>query len=134
MFKAHPRLAPALAFLLLVAFLAGGLAIRLVKGPLEDGQQVLGFEPEGPAGPELACIQRGEVPRGATLSQALSREGVASEDLHQFLGRLSTLVDLRRVRPEDEYRLLSDRNGVLTRLEFQPDESSYVVVERDSSG
>lgn len=141
--RIHPHLAPWGALVLLVAFLAGGLAVRVLRGPLQDGQRLLGFEarlpggvdlPLGPPGPEPACIERGEVPAGATLSQVLEHEGVPTDEAQEFLGKLAGLMDLRRVRPRDEYRLLSDRDGSLQRFEFQPDETSYFVVSRDSTG
>lgn len=128
------RLSPAVALVALVAFLAAGLVFRVTRGPYKDGPKVLSLEPSTAPSQEPACVMTGTVPRGASLSEALAHDGIAGDETQAFIGRLGSLFDLRRVQPHDEYRLLSDRLGRLTRFEFQPDASGYFVVERDSSG
>lgn len=126
---------PLFAFVLLAAFLAGGVSLRVSQGPLEDGQRILGFQPDTTrAGVDPACILRGEVGRGVTLSQVLDREGMPRQEAHEFLLQLASLTDMKSVRPDDEYRLFSNRTGLVTRLEFQSDPARYFVVEKDSSG
>lgn len=123
-------------FLLLVAFLAGGLSIRILKGTY-DAPRMLGFRPSAEQ-PEPACVESQVVPPGVTLARLLDTQGVRPELANEFLPRLSALLDLRRIGPRDEVRLLSDRGGDLRRLEVHPgtpgEAGAVYIVNRDSTG
>lgn len=51
--------------------------------------------------------------RGETLGQVLSGLGLESADAQQVVSELSDHVDVRRLRPEDRYAALVDREGRL---------------------
>lgn len=123
-------------FLLLVAFLAGGLSIRILKGTY-NAPKLLGFHPTAEQ-PEPACVDSRMVPPGVTLARLLDQQGVRPEVVNEFLPRLSSLLDLRRIGPRDEVRLLSDRGGDLTRIEVHPgspgEAGAVYIVDRDSTG
>lgn len=123
-------------FLLLVGFLAGGLSIRILKGTY-NAPKLLGFHPTAEQ-PEPACVESRMVPPGVTLARLLDQQGVRPELVNEFLPRLSGLLDLRRIGPRDEVRLLSDRGGDLTRIEVHPgspgEAGAVYIVDRDSTG
>lgn len=136
MARLKPRLTPVLALVALIAFLAAGVTFRVVRGPYQDGPGAgaLSLEPSTTITREPACVQTGTIPPGSSLGEVLQHAGLSGADTEAFVGRLGTFFDMRHVQPHDEYRLLSDRLGNLTRFEFQPDDNGYFVVERDSSG
>ena len=128
------RLKPILAVLPLVAFLAYGLSVRVVKGPYQDNSGLLASTIATSVTQRPGCLEVGNVPRGSTLTRVLENEGVRPDEAREWVGRLGSLFDLRRVRTEHQYRILSHEDGSLMRLEFQPDDSGYFVVESDSTG
>jgi murein DD-endopeptidase MepM/ murein hydrolase activator NlpD len=140
--KPRVRLTPLAALFLFVGFLAWGVSLRVRKGPLEDGQRLLGFQAADsiaaadtiPAAEAPPCIITGEVGRGFTMSEVLDREGVPAEHAQELIVQLASLTDMRSIRPDDEYRLFTARSGEVTRFEFQPDISRYFVVEKDTAG
>ena len=134
--KFRVSLTPLAALCLLLGFLAWGVSQLAMKGPLEDGQKVLGFEAADsiPVAEPPPCIVTGQVGRGATLSEVLDREGVPVEQAQDLIVQLASLTDMRAIRPDDQYRLFTTRAGEVTRLEFQPDISRYFVVEKDTAG
>jgi hypothetical protein len=122
------------AILPLALFLGIGLSIRLTRSPDSAPAKVPGVEVSMLLTEEPVCVEVGRVPKGSTLAEALAHEGVEPGEANAFLARLGSLFDLRRVGSDDEYRLLWDKGGDVTRIEFQPDDSGYFVVEKDSAG
>jgi hypothetical protein len=122
------------AILPLALFLAIGLSVRFTRTETSAPAKIPGIEASMVLTEEPACVEVGQVPKGSTLAEALAQEGVAPGDANAFIGRLGSLFDLRRVGSDDEYRLLWDKDGEVTRIEFQPDDSGYFVVEKDSLG
>jgi hypothetical protein len=127
------RLKPILAILSLVVFLALGLSVRVFKGPYQDTTGLLTPVIPVSVTQRPGCLEVGHVPRGSTLAEVLEDEGVRPEEARAWVGRLGSLFDLRRVRSEHQYRILSHEDGSLMRLEYQPDDSGYFVVEADSA-
>ncbi len=81
-----------------------------------------------------ACVHSGAIPSRTTLGEVLQQEGVPDGEAREFLSHLATLVDMRRIRPNDEYRLLKDDRGNLVRFEFQPEDAAFYVVEKGETG
>ncbi len=134
MSKQQRRLAPLMAIVPLVAFLAVGLSVRIFKGPYQDTSGLLTPAISTTVTEQPGCLEVGHVPRGSTLAEVLENEGVRPEEARAWVNRLGSLFDLRRVRTDHQYRILSHEDGSLMRLEFQSDDSGYFVVEPDSTG
>jgi len=132
--KRHRRLAPIAAIVPLVAFLAIGLSVRIFKGPYQDTTGLLTPSIPTAVTNRPGCLEVGHVPRGSTLAEVLENEGVRPEEARAWVDRLGSLFDLRRVQTDHQYRILSHEDGSLMRLEFQPDDLGYFVVEPDSTG
>ncbi|HEX7879614.1 MAG TPA: peptidoglycan DD-metalloendopeptidase family protein, partial [Candidatus Eisenbacteria bacterium] len=128
------RLKPILAIFSLFAFLGLGLSVRIFRGPYKDTSGLLTPVIPVAVTQRPGCLEVGNVPRGSTLAEVLEDEGVRPEEAREWVGRLGSLFDLRRVRTEHQYRILSHEDGSLMRLEFQPDDSGFYVVEADSTG
>lgn len=134
MSKLRLRLAPIVAIVPLVAFLALGLSVRVFKGPYQDTTGLLTPAIATAVTQRPGCLEVGSVPRGSTLAEVLEEEGVRPEEARAWVNRLGSLFDMRRVRSDHQYRILSHEDGSLMRLEYQPDDSGYFVVEPDSTG
>lgn len=133
-----PRLKGAALFALLLTFLAGGVTLRFVQGPYQNGPRMLGLDSSASVTEDPVCLDSGKPRPGQPISGLLAERGVSPSDANDFLPRLSALMDLRRATPRDEVRLHSDRGGLLRRLEYHPrgggSAGSFFIVSRDSAG
>ena len=81
---------------------------------------------------EVPIVREGMLRRGDSLFASLRRGGYPAATLFEILDVLKPLIDPRRLKPGDTYRLTL-RNGTIETLELIRDEGTY-VVDRDSTG
>lgn len=126
------RVAAAAAVVLAVA---AGLAVlvRVLFPPAPPAP------PEtGPAVPVLAAPDaapplvedRIVVPPRSTLAEILKRRGFTDREVHDLREAVKPVYDLGRIRAGQELRLASLADGPWRRLEYDIDETKYLVVER----
>ncbi len=69
---------------------------------------------------QIACKISGELQAGDTLSDSLSRHPEISADVKwQLIDKLSSCLDLRRLKPGDCYTIFLDKNDRLIRCEYR---------------
>lgn len=78
---------------------------------------------------DLTCVEEIQLERGQAPSTALLAAGFSPDEAGELLKALGTLVDLRRVRPSDCFRIFRREDGRLARLDYQREPKSRVVVD-----
>lgn len=92
----------------------------------------------GPAVPVLAAPDaapalvedRIVIPARSTLVEILKRRGFTDREVHDLREAVKPVYDLGRIRAGQELRLASLADGPWRRLEYDIDETKYLVVER----
>jgi murein DD-endopeptidase MepM/ murein hydrolase activator NlpD len=92
----------------------------------------------GPAVPVLAAPDaapplvedRIVIPPRSTLAELLKRRGFTDREIHDLREAVKPVYDLGRIRAGQELRLASLADGPWRRLEYDIDETKYLVVER----
>ncbi|HOW85099.1 MAG TPA: peptidoglycan DD-metalloendopeptidase family protein [Candidatus Aminicenantes bacterium] len=86
-----------------------------------------------PAAPQLA-IEKITVPARSTLADLLKRRGFTDREIHDLGQAVKPVYDLAKIRAGQELRLASIPDGSWQRLEYDVDETRYLVVDRDGAG
>jgi murein DD-endopeptidase MepM/ murein hydrolase activator NlpD len=79
--------------------------------------------------PALACVVPLQLKRGQTLEKALLAAGLDMDRVAALAAELGEWVDLRRLRPRDQFLLYTSRGGEVRRLEYQGRPEERVVLE-----
>jgi murein DD-endopeptidase MepM/ murein hydrolase activator NlpD len=86
-----------------------------------------------PPAPELA-EERIAIPAGANLADLLKRRGFTDREIHDLGESVKPVYDLSRIRAGQELRLASLPQGPWRRLEYDIDETRYLVVRNEDTG
>ena len=123
----------AAAAVALAAIAALAVLFRALFPPAPDAP------PEtGPAVPVLAAPDAAPplvedkivIPPRSTLAELLKRRGFTDREIHDLREAVKPVYDLGRIRAGQELRLASLADGPWRRLEYDIDETKYLVVER----
>ncbi len=82
----------------------------------------------------LTCVDELRLERGQTVEGALLAAGLDRNAAVSVLSGFGDLVDLRRVRPRDRFRVFRSREGDVQRVEYQARPEERVVVEPADGG
>lgn len=86
-----------------------------------------------PAGPALV-EEKIVIPSRSTLAELLKRRGFTDREIHDLREAVKPVYDLGRIRAGQELRLASLPDGPWRRLEYDVDETRYLVVRNDEGG
>lgn len=76
----------------------------------------------------------GEVHQDDSLGKILRREGLTPPEADELIRALQPVMDLRKIRAGQKYRLHFDRDGVLLGFEFQVSRLLMIRAERGTDG
>jgi murein DD-endopeptidase MepM/ murein hydrolase activator NlpD len=84
------------------------------------------------AGQEAAALieYRERLRPRTTIGEVLSNYGFSPSDIHALYQQTKPVYDLRRVRAGQQMRLFACPEGRIERLEYDLDETNYLVIER----
>ena len=90
----------------------------------------------GPAAPPAEAGRRvkGAVQASDSLGKILRREGLAQPEADALIRALSPVMDLRKIRAGQSYRLHLDDTGLLLVFEFDVSDSITVRADRAADG
>ncbi len=74
------------------------------------------------------------IPFRSTLAELLKRRGFTDREIHDLREAVKPVYDLGRIRAGQELRLASLPDGPWRRLEYDVDETRYLVVRNDEGG
>ncbi len=132
-----PRVAAALAALAVVVTVIVLLArVLFPPAPPEP------FRPEPAAAATIAppppppplTEEKIHIPARSTLADLLKRRGFTDREIHDLGAAAKPVYDLGRIRAGQELRLASLPDGPWQRLEYDIDETRYLVVRNDGDG
>lgn len=127
------------AGLVLGAALIVGLALltRVVFPPRppepfrpEPATETAAPTPAAPALVEESIV----VPLRSNLAEILKRHGFTNREIHDLREAVRPVYDLGRIRAGQQLRLASLPDGPWQRLEYDVDETRYLVVRREADG
>jgi len=129
-----PRVAAA-AFMLAGAAAALVFALRVIFPPgppakPEPAAPAIAAPPPAPEFEEEAIA----VPPRSTLADLLKRRGFTDRGVHDLREAVKPVYDLGRIRAGQEMRLTSLAGGPWKRLEYDIDETRYLVVRNEADG
>ena len=128
------RVAAAVAVVLGAAaglvFLARALFPPAPPAPLAAAGPVVAPPPPEPALVEEKILV---TPR-ATLADLLKRRGFTDREIHDLRESVKPVYDLGKIRAGQEIRLAARADGPWQRLEYDVDETQYLVVSRKGDG
>jgi murein DD-endopeptidase MepM/ murein hydrolase activator NlpD len=130
------RVAAVLA-ILLIAVLGIVLLVRLFVP--NGASEPAGTAPPMPAiaappPPPALVEERIRIPARSTLADILKRRGFDNVGIHNLREAVKPVYDLGKIRAGQELRLASFPDGPWRRLEYDIDETSYLVVANDDGG
>jgi murein DD-endopeptidase MepM/ murein hydrolase activator NlpD len=130
------RVAAALGVVAAVVF-ALTLLVRVIFPPAPPEP----FRPEpaavvpAPAEPEPEPeVERITIPFRSNLAELLKRRGFTNRDIHDLREAVKPVYDLGRIRAGQELRLYAGPEGLWERLEYDVDETRYLVVRHGPDG
>ena len=130
------RVAAALAVLaVLVAATVFAARLLFPPGagkPAEAGPPVAAFVPPPPA-PE-PVVERIAIPARSNLSEILRTRGFDGAEVHRLREAVKPVYDLGRIRAGRELRLATLPDGPWSSLEYDIDETSYLVMLNEAGG
>jgi len=65
-----------------------------------------------------------------TIGEVLSNYGFSPSDIHTLYQQTKPVYDLRRIRAGQQMRLYANPEGRIDRLEYDLDETNYLIIER----
>jgi murein DD-endopeptidase MepM/ murein hydrolase activator NlpD len=86
-----------------------------------------------PPAPEL-IEEKIVIPAGSNLAELLKRRGFSDREIHDLGEAVKPVYDLGRIRAGQELRLASLPDGPWRRLEYDIDETRYLVVHHEDPG
>jgi murein DD-endopeptidase MepM/ murein hydrolase activator NlpD len=90
--------------------------------------------PSGPMGPPLARVETVVMGAKQSASQALGAHGLDAEDVRGAIASLSDLVNFRRLRPGDQFRVGFDDEGRVDGIDLWRGELDQVRSVRHEDG
>jgi len=113
------------------------LAARLLfppgpSGPAEADPPAAAIAAPPPAPPLVE--ERIAIPARSNLSEILKRRGFDGLEIHRLREAVKPVYDLGRIRAGRELRLATLPDGPWRRLEYDIDETSYLVVRNEAEG
>jgi murein DD-endopeptidase MepM/ murein hydrolase activator NlpD len=87
-----------------------------------------------PPPPPPLVEERIRIPARSNLADILTRRGFDDLEIHNLLEAVKPVYDLGRIRAGQELRLASLPDGPWRRLEYDLDETSYLVVHNEAGG
>ena len=131
-----PRVAAALAVLVGAAALLV-LLVRVVFPPTPPepppAAPAVTVGPPPPAAPVLV-EEKIVIPLRSNLADLLKRRGFSNREIHDLREAVKPVYDLGRLRAGQELRLASLPDGPWRRLEYDVDETQYLVVRNEEGG
>ncbi len=116
--------------------IAGGLFLALVlvsvyflfqKRAPEPVVSQVSVSPAPPQSPPLK-VSREIVKKGQTLSDILSKYNFTRADIHQLTEDIQPVLNMKKIIAGHEMRLYSELAGKIQSIEYNMDESRYVVI------
>jgi murein DD-endopeptidase MepM/ murein hydrolase activator NlpD len=87
-----------------------------------------------PPPPPALDEERIRIPARSTLADILARRGFDNLEIHTLREAVKPVYDLGRIRAGQELRLASLPGGTWRRLEYDIDETSFLVVRNEAGG
>jgi murein DD-endopeptidase MepM/ murein hydrolase activator NlpD len=130
------RVAAAVAVLAIVVA-ALVLLVRVIfpprpPEPFRPGPAATVLAP-APAEPVLV-EEKVVIPARSTLAEILKRRGFTDREIHDLRESVKAVYDLGRIRAGQELRLTSLPGGPWRRLEYEVDETRYLIVRNGADG
>jgi murein DD-endopeptidase MepM/ murein hydrolase activator NlpD len=88
----------------------------------------------GPPTPPELVVEKIAVPARSNLADLLKRRGFTGREIYDLGQAVKPVYDLAKIRAGQELRLASLPDGPWQRLEYDVDETRYLVVHRDGAG
>jgi murein DD-endopeptidase MepM/ murein hydrolase activator NlpD len=124
----------------LVALVLAGLAVRhfFFQGgarpaKVEKAPASLTVAPASPPTPPLS-EEKFIIPRGANLASLLKSQGFDNREIHRLKESVKPVYDLARIVAGHEMRLFKTPEGAWKALEYDINETRYLVVRNGSEG
>ena len=128
------RLTAALAVLAAVVMGLFFLVRRLVAPPPPAPVETAPAAAAVAAPPPALIEERIRIPLRSTLADILKKRGFDNQGIHNLREAVKPTYDLGKIRAGQELRLASLPDGPWQRLEYDIDETSYLVVHNDPGG
>ncbi len=96
----------------------------------EPAAEAVAPPPAAPALVEESIV----VPLRSNLAEILKRHGFTNREIHDLREAVKPVYDLGRIRAGQQLRLASLPDGPWQRLEYDVDETRYLVVRREADG
>jgi len=123
------------AFFVLVFLLALILALGLFYKKGQKVQEKAFVPPASPAKVEPPRLkeQKETIQKGFTLAAILAKYQFSPAEIHQLRAEVKPVYDLAKIKAGHEIRFFTSSSGQFRRLEYDLDETSYLVVQKDGS-
>ncbi len=96
----------------------------------EPAAEAVAPPPAAPALVEESIV----VPLRSNLAEILKRHGFTNREIHDLREAVKPVYDLGRIRAGQQLRLASLPDGPWQRLEYDVDETRYLIVRREADG
>jgi murein DD-endopeptidase MepM/ murein hydrolase activator NlpD len=94
--------------------------------PLEPSEIASATPPSPPP-----SVEKIAVPRGSSLAVLLRRQGFNNKEIHRLKESVKPVYDLAKIRAGREIRLAKTPEGAWTSLEYDIDETRYLLVRNE---
>ncbi len=115
-----------------LVFLARVLFPPATPEPFRPGPAVVAIAPPPPA-PAL-LEEKIVIPLRSSLAELLKRRGFSDREIHDLREAVKPVYDLGRIRAGQALRLTSLIDGQWKKLEYDVDETQYLVVRNEADG
>jgi murein DD-endopeptidase MepM/ murein hydrolase activator NlpD len=123
------------AFFVLVSLLALILALGLFQKKGQKVKEKAFAPPASPAKVETPPLkeQKEIIHKGFTLADILAKCHFSPAEIHQLREEIKPVYDLAKIKAGHEIRFFTSSDGQFQGLEYDIDETSYLVVQKDGS-
>jgi murein DD-endopeptidase MepM/ murein hydrolase activator NlpD len=123
------------AFFVLVFLLALILALGFFHKKGQKAQEKAFVPPASPAKvkPPPLKEQKETIQKGFTLAAILAKYHFSPTEIHQLREEIKAVYDLAKIKAGHEIRFFTSSEGQFQRLEYDIDETSYLVILKDGS-
>ncbi len=124
----------------LVALVLAGLAVRHFffhgGAPAAEVEKAPASPSAAPASPQPPPLNEEKfiIPRGANLASLLKRQGLDNREIYRLKESVKPVYDLARITAGHEMRLFKTPEGTWKALEYDINETRYLVVRNGSEG
>lgn len=120
----------------LILFIALSLSVFFLLSFLPREKQVKGnsentLEPEISDTIPLYSESKEIIPKGATLSDILSRYNFLPAEIHKLRKEVIPVFDLARIKAGNEIRITSTEEGKFKSLEYDIDDGNYLLIYQE---